>query len=211
MTGSRHSLLAAIVAIPITVSTLAGCGTRVESSDTTAAVENRPPARSHPGSRPGSLLLPSHESKSKSLPDADDVDPSFHVGLEQLRKRVADDSTDASSVLKLARLLQDAHQTEEAITEYRRYLRLTPGSREAWLDLAKTYGSLGNWTEALTASDSLLAHFPDDPSGLYNKGAVLANLGRAAEARAAWLKVEQQDDDPQMKKMAELGLSRLGK
>jgi len=114
-------------------------------------------------------------------------------------------------MLKLARLLQDGHQTEQAVIEYRRYLRLVPGSREGWLDLAKAYGVLRNWPDALSATDSLLVHFPDDPSGLYNRGAVLANLGRMAEAREMWRKVEQQDVDPQMKKMAELAISRSGK
>lgn len=205
-------MLEAAVFSVILSSVWIGCGTRVETGESPHAAEqarrNPPPARGNGAQT--SLFLPSHKSLARSAPDAGDVGPSFHVRLEQLRERVAADSTDAASVLELARLLQDGHRIEEAVVTYRRHLRLEPQSRDGWLDLAKAYGSLGRWHDALSASDSLLVRFPDDPSGLYNRGAVLANLGRKAEARQMWLKVSRQEADPQMQKMAEAALSRLG-
>lgn len=173
----------------------------------TASTMGRTPVE-HPAVPP-SPFLASHESRSVSRPDAEDVAPEFHIELERLKRQVAEHPDDASSRLKLAQMLQDGHQEAAAIVEYRTYLAQVPHSREAWLDLAKAQASVGDWSTALETCDSLLVRFPDDPSGLYNKGAVLANLNRPADARAFWIRAQSQDEDVQIKKMAELAISRL--
>jgi predicted Zn-dependent protease len=142
-------------------------------------------------------------------PDRNNVDPSTHSQIETLRLRLAESPDDTTHLLQFARLLQDAHQPEEAARHYRHYLALRPNNRQAWLDLTQTYGERGRWDDALEAVDAMLARYPDDPSGLYNRGAILANTSRFEDARAVWTKVAGQIDDPGVAAMARQSLNKL--
>ncbi|WP_337177856.1 FG-GAP-like repeat-containing protein [Paludisphaera sp.] len=50
-----------------------------------------------------------------------------------------------------------------------------------------------NFDEALELLDGVLAYSPDDPRALFNKGIILAQLGRPAEAHPLFLKVAEID------------------
>ncbi len=156
-----------------------------------------------------SPFLTTHEPSAAFTPDADNIAPSFHVALEALRRNLEKAPQDTTLLLRMARLMQDGHKTEEAAAYYRRYLALHPQGRQAWLDLAQCYGALERWDEALATTQDLLQRFPDDPAGLYNLGAVYANTGRIEEARAAWQRVVAQARNPEMKTMAQSALKRL--
>ncbi len=156
-----------------------------------------------------SPFLTSHEPGAAFTPDADNVAPSFHVELEALRRNLDNSPQDTTLLLRLARLTQDGHQTEEAVGYYRRYLALHPQGRQAWLDLTQCLGALERWAEALETTQAMLGRFPDDPAGLYNLGAVYANTNRFGEAREAWQRVAAQTQDPAMKTLAEGALQRL--
>jgi len=156
-----------------------------------------------------SPFLTTHEQSTAFVPDGDNIAPSFHVEMEALKKRLAETPRDTTALIRLARLKQDGHQIEEAVTLYRRYLDLHPAGRQAWLDLTRCYGELERWPEALVATQSLLRQYPDDPSALYNLGAIYANTGRSGEARTTWERVAGQDGHPTMKTMAQEALRRL--
>ncbi len=204
----RERIRRITIGLAISLPTLVGCGN--DPAPPPSQVESQQRQSPHPTTAPvgRSPFLASHEQQAKA-PSKGDVDPSFHVSVEQLKSQVQDEPRNAEAVLQLARLLQDSHQLDSAATAYERYLSMNPLSREAWLDLAQVYGSLGEWPKALSACDSLLARYPDDPSGLYNKGAVFANLGIMHEATDLWEHVKNQTADPQMAKMAELALRRV--
>ena len=155
-------------------------------------------------------FLTTHEPAPAVAPDAANVAPSFHVEMEDLKRRLDAAPEDTAALLRLARLKQDGHQTDEAIAYYRRYLARAPDARQAWLDLAQSLGQLERWDEALEATEALLERFPNDPAGLYNLGAVHANAGRPAEARAVWERVAAQDGDATLRAMAASALQRLG-
>ncbi|MEZ4699289.1 MAG: tetratricopeptide repeat protein [Rhodothermales bacterium] len=142
-------------------------------------------------------------------PDKSNVNPSMHSQLEALRMRLVETPDDTTHLFRFARLLQDAHQPEEAARNYKHYLALHPENRQVWLDLTQTYGELEQWDEALRTVDDMLARYADDPSGLYNKGAILANTSRFEEARAIWTKVADQIDDPDVAVMARHSLQKL--
>lgn len=172
-----------------------------------------PPPSSRGGRAPVSFsaspFLATHEQRATFIPDGENVAPSFHVEMEGLKERLDAAPQDTTTLIRMARLKQDGHQTEEAVDYYRRYLALHPEGRQAWLDLALGYGTLGRWPDALEAAQAMLDHFPDDPAGLYNLGAIYANTGRFAEARAAWERAAEQDRHPEMKARADDALQRL--
>lgn len=154
-------------------------------------------------------LLATHEPQVAFTPDGENVTPSFHVEMEALKEGLDVTPEDTTALIRMARLKQDGHQTEEAISYYKRYLDLRPEGRQAWLDLARGYGEMQRWPEALEATQAMLRHFPDDPAGLYNLGAIYANTSRTDKARTAWERVVNQDRDAEMKAKAEGALKRL--
>jgi tetratricopeptide (TPR) repeat protein len=156
-----------------------------------------------------SPFLASHEQLTTSPDVAEEVTPSFHLELEQLRARIQENPVDTASILRLAHLLHDSHQLPDAVDAYRSYLTIVPGSRAGWIDLTRALGETGDWKTALAAVDTLLTRFPNDPSGLYNKGAILANMGERDSARSYWDLARRQHEDPGIQKMAETAIGRL--
>ncbi|MDZ4698142.1 MAG: tetratricopeptide repeat protein [Rhodothermales bacterium] len=142
-------------------------------------------------------------------PDKSNVNPTTHSQLETLRMRLVEAPDDTTHLIRFGRLLQDAHQPEEAARTYRHYLALHPANRQVWLDLTQCYGELQQWDEALKAVDDLLARYSGDPAGRYNKGAILANMSRFQDARAIWTEVADQIDDPDVALMARQSLNKL--
>ena len=162
------------------------------------------------GTPPSAAPLPATPVvASDAAPSSANVDPTFHTQLMALRQQVDAAPSDTTLLLQLARLEQDAHQFAEAATTYERVLALAPDHRQAYLDLALSYGQLGLWNEARIATERLLARDPDDPSALYNLGAIHANQGEAEDARRLWTRVQQQSRDAQLAQQATASLTRL--
>ncbi len=143
-------------------------------------------------------------------PDGANVSPTTHNQLESLRLRVVNTPDDTTHIFRLARLLQDAHQPEEAARNYKHYLALHPENYQAWLDMTQSLGQAKLWKEALDAVNEMLTKYPDDPSALYNLGAVYANLGQKDEAIQTWQKIIQTDLDDEVAFLAKSAIDRLG-
>ncbi|MBX2820190.1 MAG: tetratricopeptide repeat protein [Rhodothermaceae bacterium] len=142
-------------------------------------------------------------------PSALNVTRSTTKQLDALRMRVVESPEDTMHVVRLARMLQNAHQPNEASKYFKHYLALRPENRQAWLDLAQNLAELKRWEEAQKAMESMLTHFPDDPSGLYNLGAIYANQARIEEARQIWTQVATQSSDLSVAEMAASSIDRL--
>ena len=168
------------------------------------------PASAAPRSpAPRSPFLKSHEEERATVPSSQNVDRSFHAEIEQLRESVRADSNSVDDMTRLARLSQDSHRLEEAITLYRRILKLEPENREAWLDLTGCYGLQEDWASALDAVARMLTHFEGDLGALYNQGAIFANMGNENEATRVWTQIAEQDEDERLKSMAVRSLNQL--
>lgn len=137
------------------------------------------------------------------------VSGEFRHEMAILEDRLEKDPADTEALQRSAVLLQDAHQPAEAVARYRRLLEIEPRNRQAWLDLANVAAETGDWTAALDASRGLLDHYPDDPEGLWNLGAIHANQGRMDEARAAWERASAQTADPAIAAKAVEALQRI--
>lgn len=163
----------------------------------------------HPETTPATASATASAATETFTPDETNVDPSLHTQIESLRIRLVETPDDTTHLIRFARLMQDAHRPEEAARTYAHYLALHPANRQAWLDLTQAYGALQQWDNALTAADRMLARYPDDPSGLYNRGAIFANTSRFTEARAIWEQVAAQTRDAEVAAMARTSLPRL--
>jgi Flp pilus assembly protein TadD len=128
-------------------------------------------------------------------PSATNVSSAMRGRMRTLTNRVESDPADTSALLELARLLHDAHKPRDAARYYARYTALNPANREAWFDLADSYGRAGDWSDARAAMQSLLELHPGDPAALYNLGVIELQLGDAAGARTWWEKAAGQTKD----------------
>jgi tetratricopeptide (TPR) repeat protein len=143
-------------------------------------------------------------------PSKDNVDPAVHVQLMTLTQRISEAQEDHVHMVKLARLLWDSHRLAEAAEQFERYVKLNPTDRQAWLDLTNVYGQDRQWDLAKATSERMLERFPDDPSAMYNLGAIHANAGRFDEARSWWTRVRQQRADEHLAVQAATSLQRIG-
>jgi tetratricopeptide (TPR) repeat protein len=153
---------------------------------------------------------PRGEPLSVSKPGRENVTTLFRDSIALLEARVQDDGSDTTALLALGRLWQDAHRATEAARYYERYVALNAGARQVWLDLADSYAQTGDWTRALRATESLLERFPADVAGMYNAGAIHANLGDSAAAAGWFRRVAGQDRDRNMAARGVEALRKLG-
>ncbi len=151
----------------------------------------------------------SASSNSDFVPDATNVSQTATRQLDALRLRVVNAPEDTTHIYRLARMLQDGHQIEEASRNYKHYLALHPQNRQAWLDFAQCLGKLKSWSEAEKAALDMLERYPEDPAGLYNLGAIYANQSKVEEAQEVWDKVARQQESSEMATMAIASLQRL--
>lgn len=142
-------------------------------------------------------------------PDATNVMRGTTQQLDALRLRVINSPNDTTHVFRLARMLQDAHKLDEAARNYKHYLALRPKNRQAWLDYAQALGGMKSWSEAQDVIESMLSIYPDDPSGLYNLGAIYANQSLISEAKSVWTPLSKQNKDVEIAAMAASSLERL--
>jgi tetratricopeptide (TPR) repeat protein len=142
-------------------------------------------------------------------PSAENVDPTFHARLMALRADVDAAPQDTSKLLELAHLHQDAHQMAEAAELYKRVLAIVPQHRQTHLDLALCYSELGQWEAAQRTMQQMLEAHPDDPSALYNLGAIHANQGQFDEARDLWRRVQAQTEDVHLASQASASLAQI--
>jgi tetratricopeptide (TPR) repeat protein len=144
-----------------------------------------------------------------SVPSRDNVAPSYHTREMKLRERLEVEPSDTAALGALGRLLQDGHRSAEAAALLERYAAIAP-ERQVLLDLAVAWEAAGDPASARDAIDRLLDRSPDDPAGLYDRGALEANLGNAAGARAWFEQAAAQTADTLTAAAARSALDRLG-
>jgi len=145
----------------------------------------------------------------EGVPDASNVGHAVVATEKALTEAVERDPANGEARLKLARFLQDSHRPDDAVPHYEAYLTSSPEDRQAWLDLTDCLGASGQWEQARQKMLEFLGRWPDDPIGMYNLGAILANTGRLEEAKEWWGRVRDQNQDPQLSEKAAAALAKL--
>lgn len=153
---------------------------------------------------------PSRPVAAEAVPSRDNVAASFHTREMKLRERLESDASDTAALGELGRLLQDGHRSAEAAGFLERYAAIVP-ARQVLLDLAVAYEAAGDLASAKRVIDQLLERFPGDPAGLYDRGAIEANLGNAAAAVVWFERAAAQTSDSVTAVAARVALERLGR
>lgn len=142
-------------------------------------------------------------------PSADNVSTSYYERVKDLESFLATNPADTTHMLRLARLLHQGHQLQEATEWYSRLLEINPQQDQVRLDLINAYGQAGQWELALLATDELLEIRENHPGALYNKAAIYANMGRNNDAAAIWEALSEQEAGTTIGTMSKNALSKL--
>lgn len=144
--------------------------------------------------------------KRVTVIDPEDIDAWEHLGswlIEQgntdeaiaaYRKAIDLDPQNPGVRFNLAETLLEAEQYDEAITTYEDLVAgKYNGSNgedlktDAYIGLAEAQNAAGKHEEALKSTETLLAEYPDESMGLYQRATALDALGRQEEAIDAYI------------------------
>jgi len=193
MTRHLSTMLSLMAALAVVAATLAGL---------------REPPRGPPVARP-LVEADSADVHGGIVPGRDNVSHEFRAEVSALRQRLSESPEDTLALVRLGNLLQMAHRPAEAIPLLERYTAINRGNREAWFQLATSYGTLNQWDKAMEVMTTMLVTWPDDAQVMYNVGAIHANQGEYEQARQWWERVRVQRKDPAVTEAATTALRRL--
>jgi tetratricopeptide repeat protein len=106
--------------------------------------------------------------------------------LTTMRARLKSNPNDLAALVTLAGMYFDAGKFDQAIVYDKRALALDPGNPDVRTDYATALHQTGHDLDALAQLDSVLAKRPAFVPALYNRGVILASIGRRTDAAAAY-------------------------
>ncbi|MFA6467992.1 MAG: tetratricopeptide repeat protein [Bacteroidota bacterium] len=148
--------------------------------------------RNSPRIAPTGLTESFPEKPSKlEMPSSSNVAASFAERIARLKKSVDEHPKNAAHRIALAQLLMDGHRTMEAIQYFEQAAVLQPSNDSLLLDLSVCYFNEKQYAHALRVTTKILVRDKNNSRALYNKGAILATMGRKTEAITAWKELLQ--------------------
>jgi len=106
--------------------------------------------------------------------------------LTAMRARLKSNPSDLAALVTLAGMYFAAGKFDQAIAYDKRALALDPGNPDVRTDYATALHQTGHDLEALAQLDAVLARRPAFVQALYNRGVILASIGRRTDAVAAF-------------------------
>jgi tetratricopeptide (TPR) repeat protein len=106
--------------------------------------------------------------------------------LTAMRARIKANPNDLAALVTLAGMYFDAGKFDQAAGYDKRALALDPGNPDVRTDYATALHETGHDLDALAQLDNVLSHRPAFVQALYNRGVVLASIGRRTDAIASF-------------------------
>jgi tetratricopeptide (TPR) repeat protein len=106
--------------------------------------------------------------------------------LAAMRARLKSNPNDLAALVTLAGMYYDAGKFEQAAGYDKRALVLDPGNPDVRTDYATALHQTGHDLDALAQLDTVLSHRPAFVQALYNRGVILASIGRRTDAVASF-------------------------
>jgi len=130
------------------------------------------------------------------------VDLSKMQDIKDLEDKVAANPKDYEMLLQLAHLKNDAGLYEQAIANYKQYLKTKPSDADARVDMGVCYFSLKNYNEAIAEMKEALKYKPDHQIAHMNLGVVYMATGKMDEAKIWFQKAIDLGPDNEIGKKA---------
>ena len=119
--------------------------------------------------------------------------------LTTMRARLKANPNDLAALVALAGMYFDAGKFDQALAYDRRALALDPGNPDVRTDYATALHQSGHDLDALAQLDVVLKGRPAFAQALYNRGVILASIGRRTDAAAAFGRfIQAAPNDPRV-------------
>ena len=129
----------------------------------------------HAAQAPGTTGAPTIEMEAE--PTARAIDARTAADIIYWEQRVAGSPGDVTVRLALGNAYAMNHRYAEAVREYRKVLRVYPGSRPAWNNLGSAYRAVGRKSKALDAYRKAVKIDPLYGLAYYNIGVIYDSAG----------------------------------
>jgi tetratricopeptide (TPR) repeat protein len=125
--------------------------------------------------------------------------------INELEARVKANPNDKESILALAHLKNDSGLYEQAIVNYKQYLKIQPEDADARVDMGVCYYNLGDFKTAISEMETALKYKPNHQIAFLNLGIVNLSAGDLEKSKE-WLNkaVKQNPDNDVGKRAKEL-------
>ena len=97
--------------------------------------------------------------------------------------RISANLSDTQLLLEYANFLMDNRMYEDAINQYRLYLKQSPKNVNARVDLGICYNEINNFTEAISQIEIALSYDPNHQLGHFNLGVICLRKGDVKRAK----------------------------
>lgn len=106
--------------------------------------------------------------------------------INELEARVKANPNDKESLLALAHLKNDSGMYEQAIINYKQYLKMQPADADARVDMGVCYYNLGDFKTAISEMETALKYNPHHQIAFLNLGIVNLSAGNLEKSKE-WL------------------------
>jgi tetratricopeptide (TPR) repeat protein len=152
---------------------------------------------------------PTGMSDEPGAPSKENANPGVKESIEHLRQVLGSRPEDVTALFELARLLQDSHNPEEALTYYERGLRLRPEDNDARIDYSLCLFTTGRINQSLAENRMVLNLESGNLKALYNIGAIHANTGNLDSAEQYWSRIVTLDPEDDLAEQARTNIKKL--
>ena len=122
--------------------------------------------------------------------------------INELEARVKANPNDKESILALAHLKNDSGMYEQAILNYKQYLKMDPKDADVRVDMGVCYYNLGDFKTAISQMETALKYNPHHQIAFLNLGIVNLSAGNIEKSKEWLNKAIQQNPDNSVGKRA---------
>ncbi|NOX66919.1 MAG: tetratricopeptide repeat protein [Chlorobi bacterium] len=142
-------------------------------------------------------------------PSKSDVKPEFYQRLENLGKEVEANPQDTAKIMEYAQLLSLAHQSENALKQYEKILKVDPNRIDVLLSEGLLYYNLAKYDEAEKATKRVLKVDGNYLEAKFNLGIIAVAQGDKEKAKKIWTKLVKDNPGSEAAKYAKDALAKL--
>ena len=142
-------------------------------------------------------------------PSKDNVKADFWEKLDVYKKKTEADPKDTLKLRKYAELLSLAHQSENALEQYEKILKVDPNRVDILLSEGLIYFGEGNYSKAEIVTNRIIEINENHLEAKFNLGVIAASKGETEKARVIWTELVKNNSGTEAAKYAAEALTKL--
>ena len=148
-------------------------------------------------------------NKQGAGPSKSDVKPEFWENLDKMGDEVEANPKDTLQIRKYAELLSMAHQTDKALEQYEKILKVNPNRIDILLSEGLLYFNEGKYSEAEKVTSRVLEIDKNHLEAKFNMGVIAVSQGDEEKARKIWTELEENNPGSEAAEYAKEALKKL--